>query len=148
MAKGGGIGRLGKLKCMIKRWHAAAGNYHGPNHRRAAGTPAHDARAVAAAAAVAPDDKVPFGLHPVYVGKSRRRYLVSSHLVDHPLFRVLVQRSGGGAAEEEEEEGGGRPATVVGCEVVLFEHLLWMLENADPQSESLSLDELVEFYAC
>jgi hypothetical protein len=30
--------------------------------------------------------------------------------------------------------------------VVLFEHLLWMLENADPQPESL--DELVEFYAC
>ncbi|CAA6659291.1 unnamed protein product [Spirodela intermedia] len=90
----------------------------------------------------AAEEEVPLGLHPVYVGKSRRRYLISSHLVDHPLLRVLLQRSAGGAAEEA---GGGRPTTVVGCEVVLFDHLLWMIENADPQPESL--DELVEFYA-
>ncbi|XP_059311512.1 auxin-responsive protein SAUR78-like [Lycium barbarum] len=74
-------------------------------------------------------------LYPVYVGKSRRRYLVNSEVVDHPLFRELVERSG-----ESEEY------ITVGCEVVLFEHLLWMLENADPQPESL--DELVEFYSC
>ncbi|XP_011039919.1 PREDICTED: uncharacterized protein LOC105136324 [Populus euphratica] len=76
-------------------------------------------------------------LHPVYVGKSRRRYLISSDIIDHPLFRELAERS---STEES-------PDTInVACEVVLFEHLLWMLENADPQPESL--DELVEFYAC
>ncbi|CAN4084641.1 unnamed protein product [Withania somnifera] len=74
-------------------------------------------------------------LYPVYVGKSRRRYLLNSDVIDHPLFRELVERSG-----ESEEY------IIVGCEVVLFEHLLWMLENADPQPESL--DELVEFYSC
>ncbi|CAA6664594.1 unnamed protein product [Spirodela intermedia] len=108
MAKGGAIGKLGKLKCMIKRWQTASGNnrslleHHGG----------------------VDDDKIAAGLHPVYVGKSRRRYL----------------RSGG------DDGDGGKSTTVVGCEVVLFEHLLWMLENADPQPESL--DELVEFYAC
>nr|GMD30278.1 auxin-responsive protein SAUR72-like [Ipomoea batatas] len=76
-------------------------------------------------------------LRPVYVGKSRRRYLVSSDVIEHPLVRELVDRSG-----EEADDS----VTVVGCEVVLFEHLLWMLENADPQPESL--DELVDFYAC
>ncbi|XP_059318840.1 auxin-responsive protein SAUR76-like [Lycium ferocissimum] len=74
-------------------------------------------------------------LHPVYVGKSRRRYLVTSDVVDHPLFRELVERT-----------GGSDDYVTVGCEVVLFEHLLWMLQNADPQPESL--DELVEFYSC
>ncbi|KAK4478991.1 hypothetical protein RD792_014503 [Penstemon davidsonii] len=74
-------------------------------------------------------------LHPVYVGKSRRRYLVSPDLMENPLFRELVS-SGGDDGE----------TVTVGCEVVLFEHLLWMLENADPQPESL--EELVEFYAC
>ncbi|KAF0934646.1 hypothetical protein E2562_026135 [Oryza meyeriana var. granulata] len=83
-------------------------------------------------------DEVPKGLHPVYVGKSRRRYLIAEELVGYPLFQNLVDRTGGGG------EAGG--ATVVGCEVMLFEHLLWMLENADPQPESL--DELVEYYAC
>ncbi|MCD7456983.1 hypothetical protein HAX54_033798 [Datura stramonium] len=74
-------------------------------------------------------------LHPVYVGKSRRRYLVTSDVVDHPLFRELVERT-----------GDSEDYVTVGCEVVLFEHLLWMLQNADPQPESL--DELVEFYSC
>ncbi|XP_060215639.1 auxin-responsive protein SAUR76-like [Lycium barbarum] len=75
-------------------------------------------------------------LHPVYVGKSRRQYLVSSNVVCHPLFRELVERS------DDSED-----SVAIACEVVLFQHLLWMLENADPQPESL--DELVEFYtAC
>ncbi|KNA08124.1 hypothetical protein SOVF_165510 [Spinacia oleracea] len=78
-------------------------------------------------------------LCPVYVGKSRRRYLVSSEVLDHPLFRELIERSSSAG-------GGGGEEVSVGCEVVLFEHMLWMLENADPQPESL--DELVDFYAC
>uniref|UniRef100_M0ZT41 SAUR family protein n=1 Tax=Solanum tuberosum TaxID=4113 RepID=M0ZT41_SOLTU len=75
-------------------------------------------------------------LHPVYVGKSRRRYLVTSDVIDHPLFRELIERR---TSDSEEYVS-------VGCEVVLFEHLLWMLQNADPQPESM--DELVEFYSC
>ncbi|GFP82134.1 hypothetical protein PHJA_000356700 [Phtheirospermum japonicum] len=76
-------------------------------------------------------------LHLVYVGKSRRRYLISADVVDNPLFRELVERRSGGDDED---------SITIGCEVVLFEHLLWMLENADPQPESLC--ELAEFYAC
>jgi hypothetical protein len=37
----------------------------------------------------------------------------------------------------------------VSCEVVMFEHLMWMLETADPEvirSDS-SLEELAQFYA-
>ncbi|KAI3447250.1 hypothetical protein Pfo_003915 [Paulownia fortunei] len=79
------------------------------------------------------------GLHPVYVGKSRRRYLITSEVMDNPLFRELVERRSGDDDEDED-------SITIGCEVVLFEHLLWMLENADPQPESLC--ELVEFYAC
>ncbi|KAL9224635.1 hypothetical protein vseg_000653 [Gypsophila vaccaria] len=73
-------------------------------------------------------------LHPVYVGKSRRRYLLTADVVSNPLLQQLTA------------EGDGEVGMTVGCEVVLFEHLLWMLENAGPQPESL--DELVEFYAC
>ncbi|KNA26129.1 hypothetical protein SOVF_000440 [Spinacia oleracea] len=74
-------------------------------------------------------------LHPVYVGKSRRRYLLSTDVVGHPILQQLAGKS---TADDE--------ITVEGCEVVLFEHLLWMLENADPMPESL--DELAGFYAC
>jgi hypothetical protein len=136
MAKGG----MSKLRCMIRRWHSSSriiARSPSPStdddaigHRHAGGGNGGGASFHGA-------DEVPKGLHPVYVGKSRRRYLIAEELVGHPLFQNLVHRTGG------EGEGG---CTVVGCEVVLFEHLLWMLENADPQPESL--DELVEYYAC
>ncbi|CAL5005911.1 unnamed protein product [Urochloa decumbens] len=125
MAKGG----LGKLRCMIRRWHSSSRIDRAP--------PSPPGEEDSRGASFHGADEVPKGLHPVYVGKSRRRYLIAEDLVAHPLFQTLVHRTGGAA-----ETG----CTVVGCEVVLFEHLLWMLENADPQPESL--DELVDYYAC
>ncbi|KAK3130137.1 hypothetical protein QOZ80_6BG0489450 [Eleusine coracana subsp. coracana] len=155
MAKGG----LSKLKCMIKRWHSSSRISRTPSGCSARSHDGGEDPWRRAAAAVVPAssvvavgggrgsvsfngaDGVPPGLHPVYVGKSRRRYLIAADLVGHPLFQNLVDRSGGGGMG-----GACAGGTVVGCEVVLFEHLLWMLENADPQPESL--DELVEYYAC
>lgn len=110
-----------KLKSVIKRWQSIGKTGRG------------NGSAIAAASG-SDDDSYSRHLHPVYVGKSRRRYLVGSEVMEHPLFRELVQRS-----DESETVN-------VACEVVLFEHLLWMLENADPRPESL--EELVEFYAC
>lgn len=151
MAKGG----LSKIKCMIKRWHSSSRISRTPSGASAGSARSHGGgggedswRSSIASSIVVSGvgagsvsfhgaDGVPPGLHPVYVGKSRRRYLIAADLVGHPLFQNLVDRSGG---------SGGDAGTVVGCEVVLFEHLLWMLENADPQPESL--DELVEYYAC
>ena len=103
----------------MRRWHSSSRIARAPAPGEAGG----DARGASFHGAA---DEVPKGLHPVYVGKSRRRYLVAEELVAHPLFRTLVDRAGAGAG-----------CTVVGCEVVLFEHLLWMLENADPQPECL-----------
>ncbi|KAL3535482.1 hypothetical protein ACH5RR_003943 [Cinchona calisaya] len=125
MAKGG---KLTKLKSVLKKMQSF-------KLGRANGSP------IAAANSSSDDDDnnninvvvSNKDLQPVYVGKSRRRYLISSDVVENPLFKELMDRSGDDCIR-------------VGCEVVLFEHLLWMLENADPQPESL--EELVEFYAC
>ncbi|CAL5195806.1 unnamed protein product [Lathyrus oleraceus] len=78
-------------------------------------------------------------LHVVYVGKSRRQYLVNSKKFQHPVFQELVNRSCC---------NGGYGVVVVSCEVVLFEHLLWMLESAETKAQLGSMDELVEFYHC
>ncbi|XP_061369058.1 auxin-responsive protein SAUR78-like [Gastrolobium bilobum] len=124
MAKGG---KLTKLKSVLKKWNSFSNN--------------NNKQSRASISAVANDESSSDSgpeLRPVYVGKTRRRYLVSSEVVGNPLFRELVDRS-----EENEDDVD---TINVACEVVLFEHLLWMLENADPQPESL--DELVEFYAC
>ncbi|KAL9228491.1 hypothetical protein vseg_004068 [Gypsophila vaccaria] len=74
-------------------------------------------------------------LHTVYVGKSMRPYHVSQQVLDHPVIQELVGRRSDGCDE----------FIVIGCEVVLFEHLLWMLHNSDAHSEPL--DDLVHFYA-
>lgn len=120
MAKG--TGKLTNLKSVLKKWNSFS-KLNRPN--------------VSPVISAADDDSSTTirDLHPVYVGKSRRRYLVSSDVVDHPVLRELAERS-----------GDSDDTINVACEVVLFEHLLWMLENADPQPESMN--ELVEFYAC
>ncbi|OWM68419.1 auxin-responsive protein SAUR77-like [Punica granatum] len=122
------VGKLTKLKSAMKRW---------PSFTKTTRSPSNQVTAAPPAAAVG--DHGGHNLHAVYVGKSRRRYLVSSEVTAHPLFRELVV----------EEEGGGG-GFVVACEVVLFEHLLWMLENNAAEEGQLlgSMDELVEFYTC
>ena len=125
MAKGG---KLTKLKSVLKKWQSF-------------GKLGRSNSSIAAANHSSDEDSSSFDqlsgreLFPVYVGKSRRRYLIRSEVVDHPVFRELMEKSG------DDDD-----TIIVSCEVVLFEHLLWMLENADPQPETL--DELVEFYAC
>jgi hypothetical protein len=115
------VGKLTKLKSAIKKWPSF------PKLNRTASS----------IAAANESDQASKELHAVYVGKSRRRYLVRSEIVDHPLFQELVDKSSG--------EDGTDDGVAVACEVVLFEHLLWMLENAETQLGSM--DELVEFYS-
>lgn len=121
MAKGG---KLMRLKSVLKKWNSFG---NGKQSR-------HSTSAVADDESSSRSD-----LHAVYVGKSRRLYRVSSGVLDNPVFRELVERSRDDSDQQDDTIN-------VACEVVLFEHLLWMLENADPQPESLN--ELVDFYAC
>lgn len=130
MAKGG---KLTKLKSVLKKWNSFNNNNKHSRH---------------SVSAVADDDDSSSSrsdLHPVYVGKSRRLYRVTSDVVENPLFRELVERSRDSEHDLQEQQHDST-TNIVACEVVLFEHLLWMLDNADPQPDSL--DELVDFYAC
>jgi dihydroxyacetone kinase len=129
------LGKLTKLKSAIKRWPSLT-------------------KLSRNSSSVSSSDKEPTTvvkgrgggrdqeLHAVFVGKSRRRYLVGSDVVDHPLFQELVDRSSSSSSAGCHHGGG----VVVSCEVVLFEHLLWMLESEETQLGSM--DELVEFYTC
>ncbi|KAI9116289.1 hypothetical protein K1719_012456 [Acacia pycnantha] len=81
----------------------------------------------------------------IYVGSTRKRYVISSKYLNHPLMNALMDKS----KTEEDQEGshnGRSGILVVNCEVVLFDHLLWMLEHADPKLGSESLEELAELY--
>ncbi|KAJ4836387.1 hypothetical protein Tsubulata_021509 [Turnera subulata] len=72
----------------------------------------------------------------ILVGSTRKPYLINSKYLSHPLVAALIEKS----SKQEE-------ILVVRCEVVFFDHLLWMLENADPNAISLdSLEELAHLY--
>ncbi|KAG2630670.1 hypothetical protein PVAP13_3KG542500 [Panicum virgatum] len=104
--------------------------------------------AAAAAAAVDADDDgaAASGGAVVLVGSSRRRYVISAEHLSHPLIAALIGDEG------RRREGEPAAAVVVNCEVVLFDHLLWMLDNADNDDlrtdDGAAMRELAQLYAC
>ncbi|KAJ9139635.1 hypothetical protein P3X46_030349 [Hevea brasiliensis] len=77
-------------------------------------------------------------LETIFVGSTRKRYVISSKYLSHPLVKALLEKS---------KDKHGEEVLVMKCEVVLFDHLLWMLENADHNNLSLdSLEELADLY--
>ncbi|KAM7530358.1 hypothetical protein LguiB_033768 [Lonicera macranthoides] len=70
----------------------------------------------------------------VFVGSTRRQYVISSKYLSHPLLSALL---------EKEYSNGD---LYVRCEVVLFDHLLWMLDNAEDELSTESFPELAQFY--
>ncbi|KAK3413587.1 auxin-responsive protein SAUR78 [Eucalyptus grandis] len=130
------MGKLTKLKSAIKRFPSFS-KLSRSNSSAAAVAAEDDPRSAAAAAGAGRD------VRAVYVGKSRRRYDVSADVFEHPLFQELVDKSSPSSSSSPLSSA----AAVVSCEVVLFEHLLWMLENSGDGGAQLgSTDELVEFY--
>lgn len=82
----------------------------------------------------------------VFVGSSRRRYTISAKHLSHPLINALIDRPETESGADDEER------ISVKCEVVLFDHLLWMLENAHPDAvaaaDASQLEELAQLYSC
>ncbi|XP_023515253.1 uncharacterized protein LOC111779341 [Cucurbita pepo subsp. pepo] len=119
-------GTLTKLKSAMKRWPSIA----------KLGRSSSSVSVATVSDSGAEGENISSELHTVYVGKSRRPYFVRLDVIAHPLFQELVDKS-------SPDEGG---TVVISCEVVMFEHLLWMLENSAAQLSST--EELVEFYTC
>ncbi|KAF5774018.1 putative small auxin-up RNA [Helianthus annuus] len=70
----------------------------------------------------------------IFVGSNRKPYLIDPKYLTHPLLNAIIQKSG---SDDDD---------VINCEVVLFDHLLWMLQNSDLDLASDSVDELSDLY--
>lgn len=85
----------------------------------------------------------------IFVGSTRKRYVISSKYLNHPLLNALIDKSSSNKQRDKKRgDGDVREDILVNCEVVLFDHLLWMLENGDPSfgGTSESLEELAALY--
>ncbi|KAM3272026.1 hypothetical protein ACQJBY_042305 [Aegilops geniculata] len=83
----------------------------------------------------------------VFVGSSRRRYVISARHLRHPLIAALIDDDAGDGDVRNSKE-----PVAVRCEVVLFDHLLWMLDNAvdlraGAGGEEDAVRELAQLYA-
>ncbi|KAL2622878.1 hypothetical protein R1flu_003083 [Riccia fluitans] len=81
---------------------------------------------------------VPHGCLAVYVGDERRRYVISTSSLGHPLFKELLKMS----AEEFgfEYEGG----LWIACDCNVFEKALWMITHKEHAARTTRLEDLIE----
>lgn len=86
-----------------------------------------------------PED-VPEGYLAVYVGEERRRFVICTQWLNHRLFKALLDKS------EQEYGFRHKGGLTLACEVVLFEHLVWLLSRGDPAAWNLELDALLSFH--
>ncbi|CAN6484642.1 unnamed protein product [Victoria cruziana] len=75
----------------------------------------------------------------VVVGRERRVFEVESYILEEDPFQVLLDLRKTG------QENGG--TIFVDCDSILFEHMLWLLNNDWSSLFSPKLKDIIEFYA-
>ncbi|KAK1364739.1 auxin-responsive protein SAUR77 [Heracleum sosnowskyi] len=86
----------------------------------------------------------------VVVGKERKEFLVDPVVLEEVPFRVLIDL----VRKNDKKEGAvddiarrDKEVVFVDVDVILFEHMLWLMHNDYPSLFQLNLKELVDFYA-
>ena len=100
------------------------------------------------------------------VGKERQVFKVEPQMMEHRLLECLLERTRSKAltspsldsptqalwADKENEPvhtnniKSGNCPIFLDCDAILFEHILWLLNNDDPAIRQLNIEELMEFY--
>ncbi|KAF3449452.1 hypothetical protein FNV43_RR10180 [Rhamnella rubrinervis] len=96
----------------------------------------------------------------VVVGKEKREFLVDPFVLEQNPFRVLMQAMIYKQEEKEKKEikcigyGGGtgkkkkkkKEVVFVDVDAILFEHMLWLMNNDSSSLFQLNLLEIIDFY--
>ncbi|KAM0021519.1 putative small auxin-up RNA [Helianthus debilis subsp. tardiflorus] len=82
-----------------------------------------------------PCSKTPTGFFTVYVGEERRRFVVPTGYLSHPLFKMLLEKS------SEEFGFGQKNGLVVPCSVDAFQEVVSAVESCNGKCD---LSHLVE----
>ncbi|XAR70623.1 hypothetical protein NMG60_11027536 [Bertholletia excelsa] len=82
----------------------------------------------------------------VVVGKERREFTVDPFVLEEDPFRVLIDLLGKENRGRVDIDGAKR-VIFVDVEAILFEHLLWLMQNDSACFLQLNLKEILEFYA-
>ncbi|GMI63917.1 SMALL AUXIN UPREGULATED RNA 79 [Hibiscus trionum] len=79
----------------------------------------------------------------VVVGREKREFLVESCVLEESPFRVLMDtmKKNNGRGEDR-----GR-VILVGVDAILFEHMLWLMNNDCSSLFQLNVEEIIDFYS-
>ncbi|KAM7254099.1 hypothetical protein ACFE04_031781 [Oxalis oulophora] len=73
----------------------------------------------------------------VVVGKEKREFLVEPFVLEENPFRALISRV----------KDNFKRVIFVDVDAILFEHMLWLMQNDSSSLFQLNLKEVIEFYA-
>ncbi|XAR54822.1 hypothetical protein NMG60_11030128, partial [Bertholletia excelsa] len=82
----------------------------------------------------------------VVVGKERREFVIDPFVLEEDPFRALIDvlRQG---KKGRVDVNSGKKVIFVGVDSILFEHMLWLMNNDWSSLLELNLREIVDFYA-
>ncbi|XP_022738019.1 uncharacterized protein LOC111290804 [Durio zibethinus] len=84
----------------------------------------------------------------VVVGKEKREFLVDPFVLEESPFRVLIdtmKKEYGSRVIDA--RGEKRRVIFVDVDAILFEHMLWLMNNDCSSLFQLNLEEIIDFYA-
>ncbi|XP_044467170.1 uncharacterized protein LOC123197054 [Mangifera indica] len=84
----------------------------------------------------------------VVVGKEKKEFLVDPFVLEKNPFRVLMdtvtKKEENNTIEEENKE---KRVIFVDVDAILFEHMLWLMNNDCSSLFQLNVREIIDFYA-
>ncbi|GAV69825.1 hypothetical protein CFOL_v3_13326 [Cephalotus follicularis] len=85
----------------------------------------------------------------VVVGKERREFLVESFVLEENPFRFLINTANKSdhAITTSFDAKREKRVILVDVDAILFEHMLWLMQNDCSSLFQLNLKEIIDFYA-
>ena len=85
----------------------------------------------------------------VVVGKEKREFLVDPFVLEESPFRVLIDTMKKEYSDQviDARRDKKRRVIFVDVDAILFEHMLWLMNNDCSSLFQLNLKEIIDFYA-
>lgn len=83
----------------------------------------------------------------VVVGKEKREFLVEPFVLEESPFKVLIDMVVKENMGRVLNTKGAKRVIYVDVDAILFEHMLWLMQNDCSSFFQLNLKEIIDFYA-
>uniref|UniRef100_M1DDD4 Uncharacterized protein n=1 Tax=Solanum tuberosum TaxID=4113 RepID=M1DDD4_SOLTU len=82
----------------------------------------------------------------VVVGKDKREFLVEPFVLEQSPFKILFEMVRKKEDRREVNENKENKVIFVDVDAILFEHMLWLMQNDCSSLFQLNLKEIIDFY--